>query len=697
MPNLPSRYQAGTWECLRESQLGRNGPVCPPVSTWRRSAARAASNLWTAFSQTTSSALGLCADAVAPRLRRSIAWNRMIYRQNYNIHPIKTQQLSLKGLAGSRAEGVPLDDSLALAHCNPLVGVNVLESLDGALWPTDADVGLDRVAQAEVHPKVALGNVIAAAAHFIDLFAMSCGHGDAGTDGIAAGCGHGPYQQSVAPLAEVLQQRRRLKKVDDHNFLGSIVIQVSDRDAARRVLRGDAGSRGEGHIKELPVSPIPEQLARLVKLFAEVILFNEGINVPVRYEQVLPAVVVDVHKGGAPFYVLGVNGQTGAAGDVAERAIAQVAVEGVGITREVGLEDVEVTIAVVIRGSRAHARLFPAILVDGEARGEADLLKRPVSLVGEVQTGRRIAGHKEVGPSIVIEIAGQDGEAIILARSLDAGLFGHVGEMAVTVVVVQSHSFALETPRAAGHGDALPVAAAAVARPGRLLGIEIDVVGHHEVEPPIPVVVDKGAAGAPTGAGTVQAALAGLVAKSAVSHVVEEHVVTPLADEQVHISVVIRVAGAHTLPPSEVADAGFLSDVLKAKPAEIVIKVRRKGHRTWLQPVALDQEYIRQSVVVVVEDSHSRAGVFDHEGLVQVAGDDYSVEPSLGCHIPKIDSRSLHARRERAVGLIRGARRNHLRQGMTLQRQTQDQCGGCRGDEQSGAVRRAAHQRAFSG
>src|ERR1019366_7180302 len=140
-------------------------------------------------------------------------------------------------------------------------------------------------------------------------------------------------------------------------------------------------------------------------------------------------------------------------GDVAESPIAQVAVEGVGVTREVGLEDVEVTVAVIIGGSRSHARMFPAILVDGEARGEADLLKRPVSLVVEVQTGRRIAGHKEVGPSIVIEVAGQDGEAIILARSLDAGLFGHVGKVAVTVVVVQSHSFALETPRAAGRSE----------------------------------------------------------------------------------------------------------------------------------------------------------------------------------------------------------------------------------------------------
>src|ERR1017187_4605277 len=97
-------------------------------------------------------------------------------RQNYNIRLIVTQQLSLNGSAGIPAEGVPLDDSLAFTHHDPLVGLEVLERFDGARRPTNADVGLDCLADAEVDPKVALGNVIAATAHFVDLLALARGH-----------------------------------------------------------------------------------------------------------------------------------------------------------------------------------------------------------------------------------------------------------------------------------------------------------------------------------------------------------------------------------------------------------------------------------------------------------------------------------------------------------------------------------------
>src|ERR1017187_10600616 len=124
-------------------------------------------------------------------------------RQNYNIRLIVTQQLSLHVSAGIPAEGVPLDDSLALTHHDPLVGFDVLERFDGARRPTDADVGLDCLADAEVDPKVALGNMIAAAAHFIDLFALARGHGEARAQSVATGRGHGPHQQRVAARAEV--------------------------------------------------------------------------------------------------------------------------------------------------------------------------------------------------------------------------------------------------------------------------------------------------------------------------------------------------------------------------------------------------------------------------------------------------------------------------------------------------------------
>jgi len=67
------------------------------------------------------------------------------------------------------------------------------------------------------------------------------------------------------------------------------------------------------------------------------------------------------------------------------------------------------------------------------------------------------------------------------------------------------------------------------------------------------------------------------VAKGAVSRVVEKYVVAPLREEQIHLAVVIRVAGANSLPPASVPDARFLGYIFKAKPAKIVIEVRSES------------------------------------------------------------------------------------------------------------------------
>ena len=202
---------------------------------------------------------------------------------------------------------MPFDDSLTLAYNDPLVGRNLLEGFRGALRPAYGDVHLGEWAQAKMNAKVTLRHEISAAAHFIDLLAVAGRHGDSRADRVAAGCGQRPYQQSITSGAEVFEQRRRLKKVDDHNLFGSIVVEVSHGNSARGVPGGNAGAGDGRHIEELPVSAIPKKLARLAELLAKAMLFNEGIDVSGRYKKILPAVVVDVNKGRTPFYVAGLH------------------------------------------------------------------------------------------------------------------------------------------------------------------------------------------------------------------------------------------------------------------------------------------------------------------------------------------------------------------------------------------------------
>lgn len=135
----------------------------------------------------------------------------------------------------------------------------------------------------------------------------------------------------------------------------------------------------------------------------------------------------------------------------------------------------------------------------------------------------------------------------------------------------------------------------------------------------------------------------------------------PLGEEEIDVAVVVRVAGADSLSPTEVADAGFGGDVLEVKAAEVVIEVRRERRPRIVQPVTLHKENIREAVVVVIEDRYAGAGIFDDVRLVQIAGDDLSGEAGLRSDIAEVDDGRLHARRKRAHGLIGGIAGNHLR------------------------------------
>ena len=114
------------------------------------------------------------------------------------------------------------------------------------------------------------------------------------------------------------------------------------------------------------------------------------------------------------------------------------------------------------------------------------------------------------------------------------------------------------------------------ARRRRILRFEVDVVRDHQIEMAIAVVIDKRASCAPSRFRPIKATLLRFVAERAISQVVQENVMPPLGDEEIHVAFVIRIAGADSLPPAEVADAGFGGHVLKAKAAEIVIKMRRQ-------------------------------------------------------------------------------------------------------------------------
>jgi hypothetical protein len=72
--------------------------------------------------------------------------------------------------------------------------------------------------------------------------------------------------------------------------------------------------------------------------------------------------------------------------------------------------------AVIVADGQSHACLFLAVLAIGNAAHSAFFAECAVVVVHEEQAGTGVAGDIDVRPSIVVEIAGNRGQAVVAAR-----------------------------------------------------------------------------------------------------------------------------------------------------------------------------------------------------------------------------------------------------------------------------------------
>ena len=99
---------------------------------------------------------------------------------------------------------------------------------------------------------------------------------------------------------------------------------------------------------------------------------------------------------------------------------------------------------------------------------------------------------------------------------------------------------AAQSARAALHVDAAILAVGSAAEAGQIVEVEVDVVGDHQVDESVTVVVAERCAGRP--APISDASLGGDVGEGAVSVVVIEDVSTQAGDVEVGPAVVVVVA-----------------------------------------------------------------------------------------------------------------------------------------------------------
>ena len=96
---------------------------------------------------------------------------------------------------------------------------------------------------------------------------------------------------------------------------------------------------------------------------------------------------------------------------VEKGAAAQVLVEGVGLQLEVGDDDVEQAVAVVVAHVDPHAGLGPALVAERGAGEQRDVLEGAVALVVEEEVGLVVVGDVDVLPAVVVDVAEDHAEA----------------------------------------------------------------------------------------------------------------------------------------------------------------------------------------------------------------------------------------------------------------------------------------------
>ena len=266
----------------------------------------------------------------------------------------------------------------------------------------------------------------------------------------------------------------------------------------REELSGVDGRAGnQRNIGECAVAIVVIEDARLLKIAAEMILVHFGINVAVDKQQIGPAIVVKIQKHRAPAEILGVQTEAGGESHIVKVAIAIVAIERGSVVGEIGFENIELAVAVEIGDGRAHAGLLRAIFVEGRAGNDGDIGKRAIVIVVIENAGSAVAGDVDIRPAVIIEVESGDAESVVSGGLVDVRLGGDVFKFAVASIVVQNIFRAGQAARAAHDRDAFPYAGRALPGSGRGGNVEVHVIGDHEVEMAVAVVVHESAAGTP--------------------------------------------------------------------------------------------------------------------------------------------------------------------------------------------------------
>src|SRR5277367_2424365 len=102
-----------------------------------------------------------------------------------------------------------------------------------------------------------------------------------------------------------------------------------------------------------------------------------------------------------------------------------------------GLDEIDVPVEIVVARPNSHPAQILPIAAYGNTAQQSLLAKGAVVIVHQQHARRRIASHKDVRPSVFVDIAGDRGQPIRATHRCNSRFFRYVGKCTVAIVAIE--------------------------------------------------------------------------------------------------------------------------------------------------------------------------------------------------------------------------------------------------------------------
>ena len=157
-------------------------------------------------------------------------------------------------------------------------------------------------------------------------------------------------------------------------------------------------------------------------------MFDRVHYMPPCNEEVLPAFIVVIEQVRTPTGKSESQAaQARRVGRIPEAAVAVVVKEVIAFVGKIRDHNIRATVVVEIAEVDAHPGKRFAVLIVGNACGQADFGERAISIVVIQETRYRIVGNKDVGENVAVIVGERYAQSFAL-RVGDTSLRGNVGK-----------------------------------------------------------------------------------------------------------------------------------------------------------------------------------------------------------------------------------------------------------------------------